>query len=257
MPAYSGAGSELVQHFRRRGVIVLSPHFDDACFSLGAFLQAVGHGDLVNLFTFGRYLVAPDLAREWFSEAAIHRIRNEEDDAFARRARLLRHDLECEEPVLRGRRPNQLQGVADDVGQLEQRLLALLDRLARDCGGRPALFAPLGAGGHVNHRAAAEVVYRNLARLKEMFDLYFYEELPYAANLIHRRLALAALRRRAGAVRRRVFPTDWAAKKSLIELYPSQLKKTPRRRRYRPAALLPLAMHEAFWSLADNNNKGQ
>jgi LmbE family N-acetylglucosaminyl deacetylase len=246
----------LLESFRHRPIIVLSPHFDDACFSLGGFLKALGHGILINLFTHGRYVVQPRLARADLTQDAVRYVRDKEDRAFAIACGLVRHDLECEEPVLRRRRPGEMAGLADDVGQIEDRLLALLFALAAESGTPSALFVPLGIGRHVNHRAATETILRNLARLQPFFEFYFYEELPYASNVFHRMAALERLHHRAGPVRRHVFTAPWREKRALIGLYQSQLRRSPSFFRFHPAAF-PLAAHEAFWSPEQKNIKGE
>jgi LmbE family N-acetylglucosaminyl deacetylase len=245
----------LIESFRPRPLIVLSPHFDDACFSLGGFLKALGHGILINLFTHGRYVVQPRLARADLTQDAVRYVRDKEDRAFAAACGLVRHDLECEEPSLRRRRPGEMAGLPDDVAQIEDRLLALLFALAAESGTPSALFVPLGIGRHVNHRATTEAILRNLARLQPFFEFYFYEELPYASNIFYRMAALERLGHRAGPVRRHVFAAPWREKRALIGLYQSQLRRAPSFFRFHPAAF-PLAAHEAFWSLTQKNIKG-
>ena len=171
----------LVEGFRHRPVIVLSPHFDDACFSLGGFLKTLGHGILINLFTHGRYVVQPRLARADLTQDAVRYVRDKEDRAFASACGLVRRDLECEEPALRRRRPSEMAGLADDVRQIEDRLLALLFALAAESGTPSKLFVPLGIGRHVNHRAATETILRNLARLQP-----FFESISMKSCLTHR-----------------------------------------------------------------------
>jgi LmbE family N-acetylglucosaminyl deacetylase len=254
--ANTPGNAALVECFRHRPVIVLSPHFDDACFSLGGFLKALGHGILINIFTHGRYVVQPRLARADLTQDAVRYVRDKEDRAFAAACGLVRHDLECEEPALRRRRPGEMAGLADDVAQIEDKLLALLFALAAESGTPAALFVPLGIGRHVNHRAAIEVILRNLARLQPFFECYFYEELPYASNLFHRMAARERLNHRAGPVRRHAFAAPWREKRALIGLYQSQLRGAPSFFRFRPAAF-PLAAHEAFWSLEQKNIKGE
>jgi LmbE family N-acetylglucosaminyl deacetylase len=243
------ADAALVARFRQRSVIVLSPHFDDACFSLGGFLQALGHGRLVNIFTQGRHVVEPRLAHAGLRADAVTFLRDLEDREFAKTCGLERRDLGCEEPALRGRRPSEMAGLADDIRQIEEKLWPLLHELAAADPARPALFAPLGIGRHVNHRATAEAVFRNLTWLRERFDLHFYEELPYASNLLHRRAALARLKRMAGGARRETFAASWREKRVLVGIYQSQLRRAPSWPLFRPAALFPFALHEAFWSL--------
>ncbi|HUO01619.1 MAG TPA: hypothetical protein VMU31_02495 [Rhizomicrobium sp.] len=250
------AGVLPAEKFRHRPVIVLSPHFDDACFALGGFLKALGHGILINIFTRGAYVARPDLAKVGIPPDGIHFIRDSEDREFARACGLRRYDLECEEPHLRGRRPSDMAaGLPDDIGQVEEKLLPLLLALAADEPARPALFAPLGIGRHVNHRAVAEAVMGELKLLGDVFDLHFYEDLPYASNPFHRLAALERLRSRVGKARRQVFVTPWREKRELIGVYQSQHRRTPSFTRFRPAAF-PLAAHEAFWSLEQKNIKG-
>jgi LmbE family N-acetylglucosaminyl deacetylase len=247
------ASAALVENFRRRAVIVLSPHFDDACFSLGGFLSARGgQGLLVNIFTKGTYLVRPDLVEASPPGDEVHFIRDGEDREFAWRCGLQRHDLECEEPSLRGRRPSQMGGLGDDIAQAEEKLLTFVMALAAGRQAAPALFVPLGIGRHVNHRATAEIVMRNLRRVRAAFDVHFYEELPYASHPFHRLAALKRLRLRAGPAQRQVFAAPWREKRELIGIYQSQLRAPPSALSFRPAAL-PLAAHEAFWSLTKDS----
>lgn len=254
-PASDAAGIFLAERYRHRPVIILSPHFDDACFSLGGFLKAVGQGILINIFTRGTHLARRDLARVGLPPDGVHFIRDSEDREFARVCGLRRYDLECEEPHLRGRRPSEVEaGLPDDIRQLEEKLLPLLLAPGEETRARPALFAPLGIGAHVNHRAIAEIVMRHRAQLGAIFDLHFYEDLPYASNPFHRLAAIARLRRRVGPVRRQSFETQWGEKRELIGIYHSQHWQTPSFARFRPAAF-PLAAHEAFWAPQKNNTQ--
>ena len=234
--------------FRDRPLLVLSPHFDDACFSLGGFLLSVRRGELVNIFTQGTHL-----ARRWRAQNQqnVYAIRDAEDAAFARACGLVRSDLGCEEPSLRGRRPNRLAGLADDVDQIRAAVLAHLDKRARAFapGEKGTLLAPLGAGRHVNHRAVAEVVAQALPRLLPSWRVHFYEDLPYASSWLERRAALSRMRRRVLLGRRFALLPGWTIKKRLLGLYPSQLEGEPAQMRFRPWAW-PFAAHEAFWEAA-------
>lgn len=237
-----------LEAFRARPLLVLSPHFDDACFSLGGFLLSVRNGELVNVFTQGIHL-----ARRWRAQdqQGVYAIRDAEDAAFAKRCALSRSDLGCEEPPLRGRRPNGLGGLADDIEQIRAAMLAHLDKRARAFapGEKGVLLAPLGAGRHVNHRAVAHVVADALPRLSPFWRVYFYEDLPYASSWLARRAALSRMRRQVLLGRRLVLLPEWAIKKRLLALYPSQLEGEPLATRFRPWAR-PFTAHEAFWEAA-------
>jgi hypothetical protein len=236
---------------RQHPVVVLSPHFDDACFSLGSFLKAIGHGTLVNVFTCGRYLAKPK--QETPSQADVFALRDAEDEAFARECGLSRIDLKCQEPMLRDRRVSDLSHIRDDLEQIEEPVVSTLARLAADFHQRErgTLFVPLGIGNHCNHRALNTLIINNFAMISRKFEIMFYEELPYASSVFHRSAALHRISRScvSSAAVRYVFPADWAQKQALIELYPSQLRAAPRWHRYRPAAQSPLTPHEAFWSI--------
>jgi LmbE family N-acetylglucosaminyl deacetylase len=240
---------EQIARFRERSLVVISPHFDDACFSLGCFLEEVGRGALVNVFTRGTHLPT-DQAKHLKDAEAAFAIRDSEDRAFAERCGLTRHDLESEEPSLRGRRPLDLSHVSDDVARIETKLLDALDALApMQVATKASLFTPMGLGRHVNHRAIADVVARNAARLRERYEVFLYEDLPYAHLPLERSAGLARARAALGSLcTRHTLAVAWNRKRSLVALYESQFRHAPRWINFRPAAARPLSLHEAFWS---------
>jgi LmbE family N-acetylglucosaminyl deacetylase len=237
----------VLHNFRGRKTVILSPHFDDACFSLGNFLLRLGQGDLVNIFTQGTCL-ARWREPEPPEPTQVHAIRDAEDTAFAACCGLRRHDLNCEEPSLRRRRPSQQAYLEDDIYQIAQPVLVILEKIARHIpsGSRGVLFAPLGIGRHVNHRATAALVMRLQHIIEPHYDIYLYEDLPYARNTLHRLAALARARATIGAGRRFMLQVDWKIKQKLIEFYPSQLKATVRGGKFRPGTF---GMQESFWSV--------
>jgi LmbE family N-acetylglucosaminyl deacetylase len=235
--------------FAGRSAAILSPHFDDACFSLGGFLAHLPGSHLITVFTQGRHLARESLKGFTADPKAVHGIRDREDAGFAASLGLRRHDLGCEEPALRGRRPGDLSGLDDDRRQIRRPVLDCLLRLGRACGPRPLLFAPLGVGRHVNHRAVAAIVLELLPQLAAQYDVFLYEDLPYASNPLAR---LAALRRAgAGAVLtgRFVYRMPWVRKRPLLDFYASQFRTRPRAAAFRPAAPFTPFVHEAFWSV--------
>ena len=238
----------LLKRLRAQPVVVLSPHFDDACLSLGGLLLALGGGTLINVFTRSRYLVNSDIAEP--SEDHVHATRDAEDRAFAARCGLERIDLRCASPGLKHRSARDLTGLEEDIAQASALIVEELDRLA-GAAGRAFLFCPMGIGVHVNHRATTEIVLRNLARIRKSYDVCLYEDLPYAANLVRRISALARIKRRLGGLERYVFVPSWETKRRLVELYPSQFQHFPALRDLSPAALSPRGLHEAFWAEAD------
>jgi LmbE family N-acetylglucosaminyl deacetylase len=232
-----------------RPVVVLSPHFDDGSFSLGGLLAALGHGTLITVFSRGRHLARRMMPTPPPTSDDVGRIRRDEDQAFAARCGLTRRELGCEEPALRGRTSRELQYLDDDIDQIAAPVQAALADAAASFPPqtRGVLFAPLGVGWHCNHRAIAELVLRRRHDIGAHYEIFFYEELPYASHWRYRRDALR--RHRAVLHQRYHYSLPWAEKQSLVEQYPSQFDKPPRRKRFRPMAPWPFALHEAFWDL--------
>jgi LmbE family N-acetylglucosaminyl deacetylase len=221
--------------------IYLSPHYDDAAFSLGAWLTAHPGGRLVNLFTRSQYTAASRTG----DVDEVSAIRAAEDRAFAARVGLDAVALGLEEPSLRGRKSRDAAGVGDDIGQLRDPLMGWLDTHA---GQGAVIYCPAAIGGHVNHLATRAVAWEwAVARGRER-DLRFYEDLPYASQVHLRRRGLPSLRAATAPWRleRRAWLTG-KAKLELVGLYPTQFKGVPSLRRFSPIALWPPLPHEAVW----------
>jgi LmbE family N-acetylglucosaminyl deacetylase len=244
----AAANDAILKSLRSRPVVVLSPHFDDACLSLGGLLCALGRGTLVNIFTRSLHLARSAIGKP--DENHVRAVRDAEDRAFAEHSGLVRHDLQCHEPGIVGRTPFDLTHLDDDIAQASAPLLQKLVEIAAS-GERSFLFCPLGVGRHVNHRATIEIVLNNLDRIRETYEVLFYEEQPYAAHLVERLVALRRLRRRlpGASLVRNAYVPDWPGKRALIGLYPSQFPEPVRANRLRPFAMRPLRPHEAFWSM--------
>jgi LmbE family N-acetylglucosaminyl deacetylase len=245
---------ELIAQFRARPLVVLSPHFDDACFSLGCFLEQVRRGTLIDVFTKGTYAPAHKASPAEKSDPDyVHRIRDAEDRAFADRCGLQRIDLGIAEPALHDRTVRSFSALDDDIEAIEAPLAKTLGDVAASWpeGTRGVLFAPMGIGHHVNHRAVAEVVLDNREALAMRYDLFLYEDIPYAYNPLKRRAGLARARAALGDAKmtRHVLPVEWDTKKALALLYASQFRFAPLWLKFRPAAVSPAGLHEAFWAV--------
>lgn len=240
--------SPIIRRLRERPVVVLSPHYDDACLSIGSVLKELGSGTLVNIFTRSLYLKqGPPPPRK---EADVRIIREAEDRAFCAQCGLTRHDLDCLEPAMTGRRPGDHSHLETDVSAATGPVLDKLAELAR-ASSKSTLLAPLGIGPNVNHLATIQIILRNLKAILRDYEVLFYEELPYAARPLQRTRALNLLRRRVwgASLERHVHQVDWPSKEALIGFYPSQFPPPVSRLRFRPAALWPPGFHEALWSL--------
>lgn len=232
-----------------QGVVVLSPHFDDGCFSIGGLLSSIGAGHLINVFS--RSVYAPGCIALDLTESQVHEIRQAEDCAFADRVGLTRTELGGAEPDFWGRRPNDLSGVEQDIFAMQAPVLDAL-KLHVGAGKRPFLFVPMAIGHHVNHHAVYEMVRKHASELSPSFRLAFYEDLPYAHVPITRYQAIRRFKANYPGFERHAFSLQWSDKKSLIALYGSQLRRAPHPLKFRPAVAWPLGIHEAVWLMPDD-----
>jgi len=225
--------------------IYLSPHFDDIAFSLGAWVAARPSGVLINLFTRSQYVVGAKAADRPTADE-VSALRSAEDAAFARSHNLEKIELGAKDTSVLGRSYNDLDGLAEDRAQIFTPLEATLERLARHA--QLQIFCPAAIGGHVNHLATRGVAMDLLERLPGV-RICFYEDLPYAASRSARRRGLLDLRRVTAGVRLR--RRSWKAgtgKLLDINRYSSQHSQpVTDLRRFSPASVWPMGMHEAVW----------
>jgi len=167
---------------------VLSPHFDDACISLGLSMsvwQQAGYDiHLVNCFTQSDH--APFAAVS--GREAVSRLRASEDGAFCRAAGIRSvTNLDLLDAPLRGWTSGSLfapPGAIPEPAQV-RRLGTLLPPLVAS----GLLVAPLAIGRHVDHILAREAA----VRLQNV-GLGFYEDLPYAGAITAGERTAAAAR---------------------------------------------------------------
>lgn len=152
---------------------VLSPHRDDAIFSLFFTLSAaVENGTAVlvrNFFTVSAY--APEIGPT--AEDLISQVRKREDLAALRRMGRSIRVVDCD--LLDA--PIRLGIPAREVCYTRQRECDV-QLVAKQIPSGPAelTFAPLGLGGHVDHLTVKDAAMRSISRKR----IAFYEDLPYA-----------------------------------------------------------------------------
>lgn len=202
----------------RNSVRVLSPHLDDAVFSLGLSLAAWSEWKLdvtvINFFTVSEF--APRCASK--DAGVISALREREDrralGSISQNIQIKSLGL-LDAPLRRGLPVSSvftLKVEADEVTVVEQRIAG-------------TMIAPLGLGNHIDH-----LTVRDGAIRQEPKNLAFYEDLPYAAwssdaavrqcvqeveEMSGRRLRPAILRR----------PHAIATKRRLAGLYRSQVDR--------------------------------
>ena len=174
----------------RLKIVVVSPHRDDACFSLGlsvgAWIEAGQTVAVVNCFTRSEY--APYAEFEFIHSndrmARVSALRLREDEAwqkmYARGLQLV--DLNLKDAPLR------LHIAVDQVlgwpVNPDDKTMSKLPRAVAAL--RPdAVVLPLALGGHVDHvtaRSAMLIGDEIGAGLAGQMPMAFYEDLPYAAR---------------------------------------------------------------------------
>jgi LmbE family N-acetylglucosaminyl deacetylase len=230
--------------------IYLSPHYDDAAYSLGAWIAGHPGGTIVNLFTRSGFVAGAKggVRPEPAVVDEISALRQAEDRRFTARYGLAVIELGLEEPSLRGRGSRDVAGIGDDIEQVREPLTGTLDRLVAD-GRTKQIFVPAAIGGHVNHVATRAVAVEWATGAGRLGELRFYEDLPYAARGHLRRRGLDDLRAALPGERlERIYWPSGAEKLEAVNLYPSQqptLQKSLRR--FTPRTWWPLRSHEAIW----------
>ena len=211
------------QEFQCEKILVISPHSDDAAYSIGGLLQKSTLKSRVHLVTlFGRsnFTRRSGGARDW---RAVTKIRKREDQAFASRIGADFTHLDWPEAAIRigrtsgaifvnGNSSVRLIGVP---ATLRSKMKRVFDRLQPRC-----VFAPLGIGGHRDHLIARQLA--SAEARKRKLPLFFYEDLPYAAELSSQRLRAQALAIDPELRPWRV-PIQLAGKLNNLTLYRSQV----------------------------------
>jgi LmbE family N-acetylglucosaminyl deacetylase len=234
--------------------VFVSPHSDDICFSLGAFVRKRRAGILLTVFSNSAYL-APRPGRGPVSSDVATRTRMSEDRAFAAACNLEARFLELGCASFYGKPPFDLAGAGEKAAHTEAPLMQALLALAAaaDAAARPWLFCPAGIGGHVDHVATLIVVGRNLDRIKCLYRLAFYEDLYYASDARARSAGLERLSRELPgcSLKRYAYPLgDGGTEKlKLLHFYPSQFEALPQSiERFTPADGSAVTPHEAIWT---------
>ena len=166
-------------------IIVLSPHRDDAAFSLAISIDhwlAVGHKvTLLNVFTKSVYAPYSDAESVHENDrlSYVSAMRKREDEQFLKRIRGAEMmDLNIKDAPIRLHCDSSI--VCDmDVSPADTcipKIRKALSTLRAQTNGKLALVLPLGLGHHVDHRTARDAA----LLLSTTVPCAFYEELPYA-----------------------------------------------------------------------------
>jgi len=209
-------GEKLVEWLAGCRGTVVSPHPDDAALSIGGLLGRIAGRcelTLVTVFSRSRWVRPGWIGRR--GEAAISRVRREEESAFAEAIGATLHLLNLPDASLRGYdAASELELLRDPqdwqrhVRALVASRLALVDP--------DFVIAPAAIGGHVDHILVRSAVCEWASSARG--TVFLYEDLPYknrAAQSPGARPARFPITIDIRAQR--------AAKLALLSFYPSQL----------------------------------
>ena len=168
-------------------VLVVSPHRDDAAFSLGLTIEGwckAGYTvTVLNCFTQSDWAPFSDAGTLHSNDRVsfVTALRRREDIAWSKLlgANLHFHDLDLFDAPLR------LSCAVEEVFAVDLRpgdraLTRVTGAIAKLARGAAAVLAPLAIGNHVDHRIARQAALDAIAAWG--LPLAFYEDLPYAAE---------------------------------------------------------------------------
>lgn len=204
----------------RSRCIFIEPHFDDVAFSCGGLLAELhsfgSRVDIVTVFTEGPSSeealspLAQRFHQEWKTEKNPYLKRREEAEAATRPLDAKIHWLGLREALYRdptltsledllvpGRDPKRDSSFQEVLETLEQFFEEKLPERRSCSPSNPTVlvFAPLGAGGHLDHTLVHESI-RALTRKRPSIETWYYEDFPYV-------LDIDALKRRVGRLKGR------------------------------------------------------
>lgn len=200
---------------------ILSPHIDDAAFSLACFiLQKSDESvpiEITTCFSISDYLAngnGSNLLEE------VVRIRKAEDRDFSRQLKpsVKFNYLDLDDAPLRG---YQKCGFQDRFSEADQRQITSLQAYLKSKDS--PIIVPLGLGNHVDH-----IICQHAAETVQNRIFAFYEDLPYAGRIPEAEI-LERVEYIQNSSRLRLTPFIVGAsyihrKEQLCSLYPSQLK---------------------------------
>lgn len=193
---------------------VLSPHLDDAIWSLGGCLKSFSKRydvQIVNIFSTQTYIY------EKIEDPSVASDVRKKEDLQATKLAGISHVwyLDLPESLLRGYSKEQM--FRDSESELNDSIVnTLRDKLKEIILPTDVVLIPAGFGGHVDH-----IIIRNVAVNIPCIHIY-YEELPYAARSTRRSVAENFLVER----RELLLPAESLDKQNhsiLIQIYKSQI----------------------------------
>lgn len=245
-------------------VLLVSPHCDDACFSLGASILKNSDKEIIiwDIFTVQSYTILKDDA-----EVAKKRIIKEEK-TFQKKTGTSIIMEGLLDAYLRGYKRlssillsniEQIMALNSDKKVYED-ILDGFERVYSEI--KPDFIGlPLGCGAHIDHLIVREAGLCILKKMKELDkkNIFFYEELPYSLNKRWLNNVLKEFEIRGINLKPHYLPVDGYLYKKyeLVNLYKSQIKKEESERLIEYAReLREGSANERIWLISEETNDG-
>ena len=173
-------------------ILLLSPHADDIAYSVGGIVALLCARAEIQLITvFGRSGWTCSQALSEMSVDAISALRESEDRAYCERRRIDYAPFGYPDSFTMGYDDaTELTSATDHDPRTADIVERIGDFVARHA--PQVVLAPCGLGGHVDHRIVLAA-----ARALDEADVFFYEDIPYSADLsvaaLNRQLAVENL----------------------------------------------------------------
>lgn len=200
-------------------MVVVSPHADDAAYSIGGLIQKSilrSQVHIVTLFGRSNYLRKSGIGSD---PDKVTRLRQREDESFAARIGAALTYLDFPEAALRiGPAWKDIFAGSASVKvpeKVKTTVSSLFDQLRPRC-----LFAPLAVGGHRDHLITRDLAAGEARR--RALPLFYYEDLPYVTALTPQRVR-AHVRLVDPRLQGVFISIDLGAKLNTLTLYRSQI----------------------------------
>jgi LmbE family N-acetylglucosaminyl deacetylase len=260
-----------------RKALVICPHFDDACFSVGGLLLKKSFDSVTVLTVFSKSSHAPksrvfyfaskfadnwgiNYVKQWVVEF-VSLQRKKEDFKFCRKVGATQSVLDFKDSNLRCLRPfssfSENEFLKDPTfNQVVYELQKWVISNKFD-----TILCPLGVGNQVDHLIIFQAVSYIIKKYPELkIKMFFYEDLPYSVKLELSSISELANKRIGASSTLYVDITDLIeTKKSLIDIYASQAAKKEQMMRHakrlstladRSRAESPISFYERLWTFA-------
>jgi hypothetical protein len=152
--------------------IILSPHFDDACFSCFSILKPKDL--IINIFTKSKS--AKNINYKNKSIKTISKLRKNEDSSFIKENQLHRINLNYSDYGIFSSPFINNDYTIYINPKLEKEILDILKISYKKYN---ILLAPLGIGKHIDHLQVFSIIQKNYNILKKTYEIIFYEDIPY------------------------------------------------------------------------------